>query len=109
MECCKNELGNFPHTEEIKTGLISSQTGSHKLEFFGPNFASFSKQYYFFAGAEIIIPQGVLNEDSLYKLKIKQPDGTYYEKEECENFTFRTYIETNNECKPCGDADYDYI
>lgn len=108
MECCKNELGNFPHIGEINTGLNASQTGKYKLELVGPNFGSFSKWYYFFSGAKIIIPQGVLNEDSFYKMKIRQPDGSYYEKDDCENFVFKTYIETNKDCNFC-DGNYDYI
>lgn len=109
MDCCKIDLGNFPHSGEIKTGQIATQNGYHKLELVGPNFAGFTLTYYYFAGAEIVIPQGKLNEDFLYKMKIKQPDGTYFKDltGECENFIFKTFIETSS-CGACPEDVFVY-
>lgn len=100
--CCKNRLGAFPHTQEINLGVKSTQNGYHTLELIGPNFAGFTLKYYFFANRSIIIPQGKLNEDFLYELKIKQPDGTYLEIDNCPNFNFKTFVNTVY-CSPCDE------
>ncbi len=98
--CCKNDLGIFPHNNEINTGVKATQNGYHKLELIGPNFAGFTLEYYYFANADIIIPQGTLNENFVYQLKIKQPDSTYLETDECPNYIFKTFVSTI-ECDDC--------
>lgn len=92
MSCCKNDLGEFPHNQEILTGIDAAQTGLHKLTFTGPNYTKFSKYLRFTAAEEIAIPVGLLNEDFQYTLVITQPDNTNIEVDECENFSLRTFI-----------------
>lgn len=103
--CCNNELGRFPHNEDINTGIKAVQNGYHVLRFMAPNFTWFTLTYYYFANADIIIPKGKLNESFLYTMKILQPDDTYLETDDCDNYTFTTFINT----KACGTCDDEEI
>jgi len=102
MECCKKDLGKFPHNQNIDTGLIAAKTGTHEFQFSAANFTEFSYKKYFTIGDKIIIPKKVLNEDFIYNFQIKQPDGTLFVAPfgdgGCENLVLRTYVSTNNLC-----------
>lgn len=102
MACCKNDLGSFPHNKDINTGLQAAQSGMHELMFTGPNFTRFSKYLNVSIGEDIVIPQGILNEDCVYAMVITQPDGTTIEQDACENFAFRTFINK----VVCDDIEY---
>lgn len=102
MACCKNDLGSFPHNKDIDTGLVADDTGVYELLFTGPNYVKFSKYLQVTAGNNIIIPQGVLNEDFLYSLVITKPDGQLLLVNECSNHVLKTFINT----LACADIDY---
>jgi hypothetical protein len=104
MDCCKNDLGEFPHTEDVDTGINVDPTGVYKLRFTGPNFTRFEKNYHYTSGHKIVIPKGVLNEDFTYSLEIIKPDGSTLSQNDCSNFVLRTFINI----KECDD-DIDYI
>jgi hypothetical protein len=105
--CCNTDLGIFAHNKEINLGVKATQNGFHIIELIGPNFAGFTLRYYYFAGADIIIPQGKLNEDFFYKLKIKQPDNTYLETDTCPNYSLKTFVSTVF-CSLCTDDEIIY-
>lgn len=109
IDCCKKDLGKFPHNQNIDTGLEAVQTGTHEFQFSAMNFTEFSYKKYFTIGDKITIPKNVLNEDFIYNFQIKQPDGEYFLAEidglGCPNLMLRTYISTN---KICNDYICDY-
>ncbi len=102
MDCCKINLENFPHNEDINTGLVAVQDGVHEFKFNAMNFTVLSYKKTFGIGDPIIIPQGLLSEDFTYKFTIKQPDATNFETTvdsvTCDTFVLRTYISTNTLC-----------
>lgn len=102
MDCCKTNLGKFPHNQNIDTGLVATQAGTHEFQFSAANFTELSYKKYFGIGDKIIIPKKVLNEDFVYSFVIKQPDGVTFKQDvdgvPCENFILRTYVSTNNNC-----------
>lgn len=102
MACCKNVLGLFPHNKAIDTGIAAAQTGTHVLQFTGPNFTRFSKAIWVSSGNNIVIPQGVLNEDCVYEFEIIQPDAVLMEQAGCETFSLQTFINKMD----CDDLDY---
>lgn len=96
MNCCTNDLGSFPHNEDIETGLSASQFGTHKIQllFNGARITiELDLTYY----QEIIIPRP-FNEDYTYKMEIIQPDGTLYEVDDCTVFAFKVYLNINSDC-----------
>lgn len=102
MSCCKNDLGEFAHNQEIDTGLVADGTGVYHFEFVGPNGCKFSKYIYFADGEGLVIPQGILNEDFTYLFTITGPDGALLEVDECSNFGLKTFINIVS----CDDIEY---
>jgi hypothetical protein len=98
MECCKNDIGKFPHNEAINTGIVVPVYGTYEIELSAMNFTTFKLKQKYGAGDTIIIPQGTLCEDFLYNFTVKKPDGTFLQVNSCENFILKTYISTNNLC-----------
>ncbi len=102
MSCCKNDLGSFPHNQDIDTGLVSDSAGVWRLHFTGPNFSKMMKPLSFSNGEAIVIPQGILNEDCLYSLILENPSGVNFTQDDCENFVLTTYINKI----ACEDVEY---
>lgn len=102
MSCCKNELGQFPHNRDINTGVSAVQSGIHELRFTGPNYVRFSKFLTLAEFDDIVIPQGLLNEDCAYSLEIIQPDSTLLSLTDCTNFALTTFINKVD----CSDVGY---
>lgn len=106
MECCKNDLGLFPHNKIITLpGIIAAQAGEHVLRF---NFAGnirYLKKVVSIGNGFVIAP-GEINEEALHAFTIIQPDGTTLKKDDCENFVLKTYIANDGSCSPaaCSDA-----
>lgn len=99
MNCCLNSLGNFPHNEDLDTGLTAGQVGTYKavLFFAGVRIKrSFQPTTY----GNIVIPRP-FNENYKYKMQIEQPDGNLYEDNDgCSIFEFSVYQSLE---PPCGD------
>jgi hypothetical protein len=95
--CCKIDLGSYPHNEDINTGLEAAQAGVHhvKLSYLG---SIIPMDLTLSIGQEIVIPNNRLNENYVYDMTIEQPDGTFYMSAECPNFKFKTYVSLNNAC-----------
>lgn len=92
MSCCLNKLGSFPHNKDINTGIEAPASGMYELMFTGPNFTRFTKYLTFAASDDIVIPEGILNEDMTYSLVITKPDGDLLEVDACSNFSLTTYV-----------------
>jgi len=104
MSCCNNYLGAFPHSQNIHTGLSATQNGTYTLEL---EFAG-SKQFKYL---NIIAPDEIIvytpfNENYTYKMRIKQPDGTYLEVDGCSDHTFKTFVLVTEECGE--DCEFEY-
>lgn len=102
MSCCLNDLGSFPHNEDINTGIAAPASGLYRLRFAGVNYSKFTKYLNFDAGDDIVIPSGTLNEDAVFTLNIIKPDGSAYSENDCENFSITTFINK----VACDDVDY---
>ena len=97
MNCCKVNLGEFPHNEDINTGIKAPADGTYKLILsFGPDVKQ-KKETELSANDDIIIKPPFL-ESALYKLQIVDPNGDFVTFEDCPNFTFKTYIQTTENC-----------
>lgn len=94
--CCFNDLGNFPHSSDINTGLIAPMSGIYEIniEFNG---AIISKQINTLLGDQIIIKRP-FPENYLLKFSITDPNGLLMEVEDCSNFKLKTFINTNSNC-----------
>lgn len=102
MSCCRNDLGSFPHNRDINTGILVPAAGKYELRFHAPNWAVFSVFQVLASGEEVVIPQGLLNEDFQYDMEIVKTDGTMIEQDDCSTFSFRTFINKVS----CDDIDY---
>lgn len=101
MECCKNNLGSFPHNAAILTGVDTDEAGVHKLEFTGINGTKHIVTIDVQDPAgdpEIYIPKGILNEDMFYLFTIEKPSGDKIITDDCENYSLTIYIQTNSSC-----------
>ena len=96
--CCDNYIGEFPHNESIDTGLTAGAAGVYVFEFSAMNFTKFKWKKNFAAGEKLVIDQCVLCEDFFYEFTITKPDGTKITQNNCEAFSLKTYISTNNFC-----------
>lgn len=109
MECCSNNLGRFPHNAEINTSLVAGATGEYIIELYNMNGTVHTKKVEVSISEDIIIPRP-FNEDYYYTMKIKNPQGTYIEKDGSQEFCFETYININDECNAdntCDDSSED--
>lgn len=102
-DCCKNDLGDVAHNGSVATGVNATQAGTHiaTLFLFGTRLR---RSFFVNLGDEIIV-QSPFNEDYQYLIQIEQPDGSNITKNDCENFTFKTYIETSEMCAPCVECE----
>lgn len=111
MSCCKNDLGAFPHSKDIDTGIVTPIVSdvpiniTWHLVFTGINGTKFELDVDILEGENIIIPQGFLNEDMYYcftAYKIDSmalpPTNEYIKVNDCDNFCLRIFILTNNTC-----------
>lgn len=98
MSCCKKYLGEFPHDEDINIGIKATKAGLYKIQIgFGPD-VKHKKETTLNIGDFIIIKRPFL-ESVLYDVKIIDPDGDFILSDDgCDNFTLKTYIQTNEEC-----------
>lgn len=99
MNCCINDLGQLPHNENIDLGMQAAQTGTFIAILF---FAGMRIQRPFTLtlGDDVIVPRP-FNEMYLYKMQIKQPDGTLLVSNDCDTFSFQTYINITGPCPVC--------
>lgn len=101
MDCCKNELGNFPHNADIPTGIMVLGGGDYVF-----NAGKINGTVFAFpvtipdvdTPTELVIPKGILNEDFYYCFTVKNPAGNFVETNDCQNYCLKTYIETNTTC-----------
>jgi hypothetical protein len=101
MDCCKTELGNFPHNQDINTQLSTDEVGVHVIEFDSINGTRLKLEVNITDpnSETIIIPKGYLNESYYYCFTIKKPSGTYIvDENDCNKFCISTYIQTFPEC-----------
>lgn len=104
MNCCVNDLGRKPHNQDIDLGVQAEQTGKYiaLLYFAG---MVINRSFNLTLGDDLIIPRP-FNEMYQYKMQIIQPDGELLKIDDCENFSFQTYINITPPCAPC-DCDDD--
>jgi hypothetical protein len=101
MDCCKNELGNFPHNADIHTGVFVIGGGDYIFDAGKINGTIIRFAVTITPSEvpiELIIPKGILNEDFYYCFTITDPLGQPIEENYCGNFCLKTYIETNITC-----------
>lgn len=103
-DCCKKDLGRFPHNEDIDTTLTASMDGEYEFFFSGINGTEFSIKATFETGDALVIPKNKLNEDMLYKVQVKDPNGDLIETDDCPNYLITTYIKTQ-ECNTCDEEE----
>jgi hypothetical protein len=108
MDCCVNNLGEFPHNADIDTGIIALVDGEYtlKLDIGG---SSIIKKVTPGIGENIVIARP-FNENFTYKLTIKDPNGDLVEEDECSNFSFKTFVAITPPCPEpdCEDEDIEY-
>jgi len=99
MECCKTYLGEFPHNEDIDTGLTLDESGEHTVTLETINETKLILKVTPADDATtFVIPKGSLNENLLYWMKIKKPSGDYFVTDDCENYTLKTFIAVDLNC-----------
>ena len=109
MDCCKNELGNFPHNTDINTGIVITLDGVYSLTFSSINGTSFGLDIDVPSSpppSTLIIPKGKLNEDLYYCFTILQPSDPnainptreLLSVDDCTEFCLKTFILTNPDC-----------
>lgn len=82
MGCCSSyvDLGCFDACSAITlTGYTATQTGAHTFEAYLVNGAKQDVDVTFTSGDTFAITANTLNESKQHDVRIKQPDGTYYE------------------------------
>ena len=82
MSCCCSEyveIGCFNYCDEISLGYNAVQTGVHVIEVRISQDCIHTTSITYTALADMTIPAGTLNETGPKDVKIKQPDGSYYE------------------------------
>lgn len=96
MNCCLNNLGSFAHNQPVNVGINAPVDGTYTfyLTFFGTRLV---KKAYFDTGEKLIIPTP-FNESYQYGLQILAPNGTYVEDNNCQFFSFNTFISIEGEC-----------
>lgn len=95
MECCVNDLGRFSHNEPINTGIQTPQAGDHLLMMVAASGATFALKKNLSTGDDITFNIGDLNETMAYTFKIRLPDGTDYEENDCTTFGIQTLLNSN--------------
>lgn len=105
MNCCFNYIGKFPHNKQINTGLIADAAGEYILELTSAGGNSFELTKNFEIGNDITIEIGELNEMMSYDLKVKKPDLSYFETDNCDIYRLQTFINTQLDgcTEPCDD------
>jgi hypothetical protein len=91
MDCCKNDLGQFPHNEDVDTGALADQVGVWKaLLTFGA--AKITRSFTIANLNDPIIVPRPFNELYQYSMQIMKPDNSLLEVTNCTIFAFKTYI-----------------
>lgn len=94
MFCCEEpyNLECYGSCECLRLGIDAEQSGNYVFEYsYGiPNTVHKQTLRNVVAGQELYLPFQV-NENSTLFLKIKQPDGTYFNIVPCECFVLRTF------------------
>lgn len=104
MSCCVNDVGSFPHNQDINTGIPVTVSGKYvvEMEFAG---AKSIKELNIIAPSVITIPKP-FNEDYTYKFKVRGPSG-YVSMDGCEEFTLKTYVAIlETVCDVCDEFEY---
>lgn len=96
MNCCINDLGSYPHNEDIDIYIPASQAGEYIFVLFF-NGVRIKRSVTFEYYDALVIPKP-FNEDYTYTLQIIQPDGELLTVNDCENFSFKTYINIDRAC-----------
>lgn len=97
MGCCSTfvNLGCFDNCDAITlTGYTATQNGVHTFEAYLVNGAVQDVEVTFLIGNTFAITANTLNEDKQHDVRIKQPDGTYYEFDtdiDCARITTQTH------------------
>lgn len=102
MDCCLNQLGRFAHNSPINTGIITDESGSHKVYFTAPTGGTFTLLFNLEAGDELIVPVGKLNENMTYSFRVEKPSGDFIIVDDCNKFQLITII--NSQIDDCTDA-----
>lgn len=76
MKCCTNiiSLGCFNVCEDIDTGLVASEDGTHIIEIKFNNIM-IKKEVDLLIGDPFLLPKMYLNENAELIISIKQPSG----------------------------------
>lgn len=100
MNCCKNYKGAFPHNQDIDLKITITEPGKYIFEFTGINGTKLKIEVPITdpASEKLLIPKGILNESMYYCVVITSPSGKIVSENDCENFCFDTYIQTNTTC-----------
>lgn len=104
MSCCVNNLGTFPHNQDINTGIPISVSGNYvvEMEYLG---TVLYKRLSIIAPSVVTIPKP-FNENYTYKFKVRGPNG-YVSMSGCEEYTLKTFVETSEKaCDACEEFIY---
>ena len=98
MDCCKNDLGQVPHNEDLDIGAAADQIGVWKaLLTFGA--AKITVSFTIATLLDPIIIPRPFNELYQYSMQIIKPNGDLLEVNKCSKFVFKTYISI----QPCAE------
>lgn len=103
MDCCKNDLGDVPHNQNVGTGVNTDEAGVHVAILFFAG-VRLRRPFSVALGDEIEIP-GPFNEMYQYKAQVEKPSGALVSLSDCTNFVFKTYISTNEVCDECEEEE----
>ena len=96
MDCCKIDLGQVPHNEDVNTGILADQAGTWKAVLtFGC--AKITRSFVLAINDPIIVPRP-FNEVYQYSMQIIKPNNDLLEVDDCSIFAFRTYINIDQDC-----------
>ncbi len=115
MNCCKNELGSFPHNEPIDLNIVAEKSGKYVYRLLYLGSVIYKEQGDVEAGDDLILPIP-FNENYTYELTIIDPELEPVELNDCSTFIFNTFTAIKSNCNgnECIDADesapsdYDY-
>lgn len=103
LDCCeKLYLGEYAHNEDkVFSDLVAEETGDYTFEL---KFGGVIRKYTlpFTVGDPLTIPVSkILNEDAMYLMNIKDPNGDYISFNYFQCFTFKTVISLSD-CDNCN-------
>ena len=99
MGCCSEyiEIGCFNYCDAISLGYNATQTGDHVIEVRISQDSIHVTTVSYTSGNDMTIPAGTLNETGPKDVRIKQPNGAYYEFDTditCARLTTQVHIVT---------------